>query len=323
MAKFYPAPASGGGASDFVVDGYNVRGGEGSSFDETLNSQTAIGAYSRATGNYATAFGQSAGAEAEGSTSVGSGAYSFGFESIAIGRGAYSSGEKAIGIGQGAQAVGQNSIAIGKTASAQGQNSINIGHEFSASDNEIYIGSNNATSLAFPGLGFYTRLALDGQVLCWSSTGGNSGTGGFVWTSAANIGPQDTPFEVIGGTNGENPTFDGDPLFTGSYTKTGQQVHFNIDLDFSNVTSFGTYGTWYLTLPFVSKYSYQFATGYVHDISETRDYPIYGRVDAGNAVMSLMCVDPSVAYTVPFSQGSPITLDSADNLHISGTYIAQ
>jgi trimeric autotransporter adhesin len=185
MAKFYPAPASGGGSSDFVVDGYNARGGDQSAFDDNYIFQTAIGSYATTTLGNATALGGNSQALGDGSTSVGYGANSSGLESIAVGVYSNVSGEKAIGIGQGANASGQNSIAIGTGARASGTYSVNIGNEYEAEDSTILLGSNNAISLAIPGLGLYTGLALDGQVLGWSATGGNSGTGGFVWSNAA------------------------------------------------------------------------------------------------------------------------------------------
>ena len=136
--------------------------------------------------------------------------------------------------------------------------------------------------------------------------------------------PEQVEFEVAGGTLGTQPTFDGAPLFTGSYIKTGQQVHFQVQVDFDNITSFGT-GQYFIDLPFPSKYAYQVAAGCVHDISATRDYPLYGHVDAGETQLLLKSIDVQgqAAFNVPFAQGSPFTLATEDNFHISGTYIAE
>jgi hypothetical protein len=132
----------------------------------------------------------------------------------------------------------------------------------------------------------------------------------------------DTSFTVAGGTLGTAPTFDGAPLFTGSYVKTGSMIHFRIDVDFDNITSFGT-GQYYLDLPFPAKYNYEFVAGCLHDISETRDYPMTGHVYAGESRMLLKSLDSqgNSAFAVPFTATAPITLTTADNFHIAGNYI--
>jgi hypothetical protein len=133
----------------------------------------------------------------------------------------------------------------------------------------------------------------------------------------------DTSFTVAGGTLGTQPTFTGAPLFTGSYVKTGPMVHFRIDVDFDNITSFGT-GQYYLDLPFPAKYNYEFTAGCLHDISVPRDYPISGHVFAGESRMLLKSIDAqgNTAFAVPFTATSPVTLAVADNFHISGDYVA-
>lgn len=132
----------------------------------------------------------------------------------------------------------------------------------------------------------------------------------------------DTPFAVQGGSLGTQPTFDGEPLFEGSYTKAGSLVHFQFDVQFDNITSFGT-GQYYLQLPFTSKYNYQFAAGCLHDISTGRDYPIFGHVVAGATQMVLKSIDAqgNAAFNVPFTSTAPVTLNVADNFHVSGSYI--
>ena len=131
-------------------------------------------------------------------------------------------------------------------------------------------------------------------------------------------------FEVAGGTTGTQPTFTGDPLFVGTYTRWGNMVHFQIDVDFDNITSFGT-GQYYLDLPFNAEHAYQFADGCLHDISENRDYPIFGHVNAGEKRLFLKSLDAqgNTAYNVPFTSVLPITLSTADNFHIAGTYEIQ
>jgi hypothetical protein len=133
--------------------------------------------------------------------------------------------------------------------------------------------------------------------------------------------PTETEFTVSGGALGTQPTFDGDPLFTGSYVKTGPQVHFRIDVDFDNITSFGT-GQYYLDLPFVSKYNYHFRNGCLHDISGEDQFAISGHVIAGQSRMTLFWTNNS-GQDEEFTSTAPVTLQTIDNFHISGEYIAE
>jgi hypothetical protein len=129
----------------------------------------------------------------------------------------------------------------------------------------------------------------------------------------------ETSFTVNGGTLGTQPTFDGDPLFSGSYVMTGPMVHFQIQVDMNNITNFGT-GQYYVDLPFPSKYGYQFKAGCLHDISTERQYAIGGHVYAGQSQMGLTFTN-SAGQDEDFDYNSPVTLNVADNFHISGTYI--
>ena len=129
-------------------------------------------------------------------------------------------------------------------------------------------------------------------------------------------------YSVSGGTTGTQPTFSGDPLFTGGYVKDGDLVHFRIDVDFDNITSFGT-GQYFLTLPFPSKHNYQLSDGCLHDISTGRNYPISGHVFANSNELLLESIDAqgNIAFNVDFTYNSPVTLSTADNFHVAGTYI--
>jgi hypothetical protein len=128
---------------------------------------------------------------------------------------------------------------------------------------------------------------------------------------------------VAGGTTGTQPTFTGSPLFTGSYTKIGDQVHFQIQVDMDNITGFGT-GQYYLDLPFPSKYSYKFRDGCLHDISANKEYAIGAHVVAGASRMYLFSTDTQsgTVFDIAFDYNSPVTISTADNFHIAGTYIA-
>jgi hypothetical protein len=128
-------------------------------------------------------------------------------------------------------------------------------------------------------------------------------------------------FAVEGGTTGSQPTFDGDPLFTGEYTLVGNLCHFALDVDMDNITNFGS-GQYYMNLPFPAKRNYQFSDGCFHDISTGFDYPIFGHVLAGQTQMLLKSIDSqgNSAYNVPFTRSTPIAISIADNFHIAGTY---
>jgi hypothetical protein len=136
--------------------------------------------------------------------------------------------------------------------------------------------------------------------------------------------PKDEEFVVDGGTTGTPPTFTGDPRFTGTYVRSGDLVHFQIQVDMDNITGFGT-GQYYLDLPFPSKHNYKFRDGCLHDISASKDYAIGGHVAAGASRMYLFSTDTQSGHVfdIEFDYNSPVTLDTADNFHIAGTYITQ
>ena len=134
----------------------------------------------------------------------------------------------------------------------------------------------------------------------------------------------EVPFTVNGGTLGTQPTFDGAPLFTGSYIRARNLVHFEVQIDFDNITSFGT-GQYFIDLPFPSRFAYQFTAGCLHDVSTGRDYPIYGHVLGGSNRMELQSMDVTgqTVYQVDFTSTNPVALSTEDNFHLSGSYIAE
>lgn len=134
--------------------------------------------------------------------------------------------------------------------------------------------------------------------------------------------PVDTPFAVVGGTSGTQPTFSGTPLFTGTYSKNGPLVHFQIQVDMDNITNFGT-GQYFIELPFTSKHNYKMRDGCLHDISAGKDYAISGHVAAGSNVLYLFSTDTqsSTVFDIEFTRNNPTTLATADNFHIAGTYL--
>ena len=141
--------------------------------------------------------------------------------------------------------------------------------------------------------------------------------------SYSNSGGVESTFTVAGGSLGTQPTFTGAPLFSGTYTKIGNLVHFQIQVDMDNITSFGT-GQYYVDLPFPAKYGYKFRQGCLHDISATRDYEVGGHVNAGESRLTLTSTDTQSGkvFDIPFTYENPVTLTTADNFHISGTYIS-
>jgi hypothetical protein len=128
-------------------------------------------------------------------------------------------------------------------------------------------------------------------------------------------------FPVLGGTDGTQPTFSSAPLFTGSYTKIGNMCFFQIDVEFDNITSFGT-GQYYVKLPFVSSHNYLLSDGCLHDFSTGDEYAILGHVVAGSDTLTLLST-ASNGRQVPFEHNVPVTLATTDNFHIAGTYEIQ
>jgi hypothetical protein len=137
-----------------------------------------------------------------------------------------------------------------------------------------------------------------------------------------NAGSSEASFTVNGGSLGTMPTFDGAPLFSGSYVKTGPMVHFQIQVDMDNITNFGT-GQYYVDLPFPAKYSYHFRDACLHDSSGTvRQYALSGHVYAGQSQVTLWFTSTSGQDEL-FDYNSPALLTVNDNFHISGTYISE
>lgn len=123
---------------------------------------------------------------------------------------------------------------------------------------------------------------------------------------------------IEGGTDGVQPTFNGDPLFFGSYHLIDGICHFNINVDFDNITSFGT-GQYYVRLPYIAKNNTLLSDGCVHDISSGAQYSILGHVAEGSDILTLLSVSSNSRH-VPFTYNVPFNLDVADNFHIAGTY---
>lgn len=130
-------------------------------------------------------------------------------------------------------------------------------------------------------------------------------------------------YQPSGGTSGTQPTFSG-PAISGSYTKWGNMAHFAIDVDFDNITGFGT-GQYYLTLPFPSQRNYDFRDGCLHTSPGGTQFHISGHVVAGSNEIFLHSSDKiaSGIQDVAFTSTVPVTLTTAGNFHIAGTYQIQ
>lgn len=134
----------------------------------------------------------------------------------------------------------------------------------------------------------------------------------------ASYAPETVLFTVNGGALGTQPTFDGDPLFTGSYIKTGDLVLVEIDVEMTNITNFGT-GQYFLDLPYPTKQDISFS-GVLHDVSLNHYYSMTGIAEAGSDRVLLFYTGPN-GHLVPFEQGSPRTLQTVDYFSLHGTYI--
>ena len=130
---------------------------------------------------------------------------------------------------------------------------------------------------------------------------------------------KETTYAVQGGTSGTQPTFSGTPLFAASYILSGELVHFRINVDFDNITSFGT-GQYYMTLPFNSKYDMYMRNGNIFDASTSKKYSISGHVVAGSNIMQLLST-ASNGTEVDFTSSVPVVLNAEDDFHISGSFI--
>jgi len=126
-------------------------------------------------------------------------------------------------------------------------------------------------------------------------------------------------FQPEGGTSGTQPVFSG-PVISGTYNRFGNMVHFSLIVDFDNITSFGT-GQYYITLPYEAKTPYIFRDGCLHTGAGAQ-YFISGHVLGGSNVLQLYSADKiaSSVQDIAFTSTSPVTLTTAGNFHVAGTY---
>ena len=134
----------------------------------------------------------------------------------------------------------------------------------------------------------------------------------------SNVSPAEISFVVNGGSLGTQPTFSGDPLFTGHYIKYGPLVYVDIEVDFSNITSFGS-GQYFLDLPLPSRRDTSF-NGVLHDVSADRYWQIAGICEAGESRV-LLHYSGSNGQLQPFEDGHPRNLQTVDHFALHGSYI--
>lgn len=108
--------------------------------------------------------------------------------------------------------------------------------------------------------------------------------------------------------------YTGDPA-TGYYTRIGNIVFVQIDVDFNTVTNFGT-GQYYVTLPFNSRYHTDVYGGSIHDVNtEVRHNSIKGHLSENANTCLLWYISPS-SEDQEFTHNAPINLTTADKFHM-------
>lgn len=122
--------------------------------------------------------------------------------------------------------------------------------------------------------------------------------------------------------SGTGLTYTGTPAL-GYYVKVGNIVTVQIDVEFDNVTNFGT-GQYHLTLPFNSLYHTDVYGGSVHQtVNQGVDhYSIKGHLSDNSNDIAIWYVDSS-SQDQPFDYNSPVGIDQQDKFHMSFTYICE
>ena len=138
-------------------------------------------------------------------------------------------------------------------------------------------------------------------------------------------GGGDVPFSSV---TSYNPVWSGTGLIVtgtpavGSYVKVGIVVTVQIDVEFDNVTNFGT-GQYSLTLPFNSRYHTDVYGGSVHKVGASTDhYSLKAHLVPSSSTASIWALSSS-SQDQPFDHNSPVILTTADKFHMSFTYICE
>lgn len=126
-----------------------------------------------------------------------------------------------------------------------------------------------------------------------------------------------TAYQPSGGTNGTQPVFDPANI-TGTFNRFGNMVHFEIAVDFTGISNFGT-GRYFLTLPYPARIRYTFSTGHLDDFSQSKAYLMVGLIEADSDVLELYYLGSS-GILEDFTSQAPKALAVEDSFDISGTY---
>lgn len=122
--------------------------------------------------------------------------------------------------------------------------------------------------------------------------------------------------------SGTGLTFTGTPA-TGFYVKIGSLVAVQIDVEFDNVTNFGT-GQYSLTLPFNSKYHTDVFGGSIHKVVNqgVDHYSIKGHLSDGSSSFTIWAIGSNAADQ-PFDHDSPVNIDTDDKFHMFFSYVCE
>ena len=121
------------------------------------------------------------------------------------------------------------------------------------------------------------------------------------------------------------------PTYNSYYVKNGRMVSFNIEVDLSTVTNFGT-GQYKLQLPFTPQFGFNHFSGWIWaDPNVNPDvgtgHTILNADTAGiTDVLDLHYLKQGGGANSPireglFVQGTPVTLSTISNIYVNGTYI--
>jgi hypothetical protein len=120
--------------------------------------------------------------------------------------------------------------------------------------------------------------------------------------------------------SGTGLTFTGTPA-VGQYSRVGKMITFNIKVNCTTVTNFGT-GQYHLTLPFAPYSNFVFRNAGLHDTSANVHYSILGDSNSSSTDIELLYSRSQGSHNQddPFDHNSPVTLATGDFFYISGTY---
>jgi hypothetical protein len=122
--------------------------------------------------------------------------------------------------------------------------------------------------------------------------------------------------------SGTGLVYTGDPV-DAFYVKIGNLVLVQIDVEFDNVSNFGS-GQYSLTLPFASKYHTDVYGGSIHKLTNQGidHYSIKGHLSNASTSFTIWAVGSNAADQ-PFDHDSPVNIDTDDKFHMSFSYICE